>query len=66
MKSFPAVPYRQSTTDPLPANHVPETAMTSSELTSDVRAFLDNYNEAFASIDGHRIAATDAAETFPY
>ncbi len=31
--------------------------MTSSELTSDVRAFLDDYNEAFASINGHRIAA---------
>ena len=31
--------------------------MTSSELRSDVRAFLDEYNEAFASIDGHRIAA---------
>ena len=30
--------------------------MTNSELTSDVRAFLDDYNEAFASIDGHRIA----------
>ena len=31
--------------------------MTNSELTSDVRAFLDDYNEAFASIDGDRIAA---------
>jgi len=31
--------------------------MTNSELTSDVRAFLDNYNEAFASLDGQRIAA---------
>ena len=31
--------------------------MTISELTSDVHAFLDDYNEAFASIDGHRIAA---------
>ena len=31
--------------------------MTGSELTSDVRAFLDHYNEAFASLNGHRIAA---------
>ena len=31
--------------------------MTSSELTSDVRAFLADYNEAFASLDGQRIAA---------
>ena len=31
--------------------------MTSSELRSDVRAFLDEYNEAFASNNGHRIAA---------
>jgi hypothetical protein len=31
--------------------------MTSSERRSDVSAFLDEYNEAFASIDGHRIAA---------
>ena len=31
--------------------------MTNSELTSGVRAFLDDYNEAFASFDGQRIAA---------
>jgi ketosteroid isomerase-like protein len=30
--------------------------MTHAELTSDVRAFFEAYNEAFASFDGHRIA----------
>jgi len=31
--------------------------MTDSELTADVRAFFDGYNDAFAAIDGQRIAA---------
>ena len=31
--------------------------MTDSELTSDVRAFFESYQDAFDSIDGQRIAA---------
>lgn len=31
--------------------------MSDSQLASEVRAFFDKYNEAFASIDGQRIAA---------
>jgi len=31
--------------------------MTNSEVASDVRAFFDDYNQAFAAIDGRRIAA---------
>ena len=34
-----------------------EASMTNSDLTSDVRAFFENYKDAFDSIDGQRIAA---------
>jgi ketosteroid isomerase-like protein len=42
----------------LPTTHEDqEAAMTNAGLTSDIEAFFEAYNEAFASFDGHRIAA---------